>query len=79
VRTKKRSGWKHPLDINRNRRRCEKRQRSASAAVRHALDGLRGREIQLELIEARWMYQARLDRRGPARRPSHGLKSRSAW
>jgi hypothetical protein len=79
MRRKRRSGWKHPLDINRNRRRCEKRRRSASAAVRHALDGLRGHEIQLELIEARRIYQARPERRGPKRRPARGLEPRRAW
>ena len=82
---KKRSGWKHPLDIERNRRRCEKRRRSASAAARHALDSIRGFEIQLELIEARTVYQARpvaarsITRGGPERRPSRGLDSRRAW
>lgn len=50
-RRKRRSGWKHPLDINRNRRRCAKRRRSASARARRTLETLRTRETWLELIE----------------------------
>jgi hypothetical protein len=47
---KKRSGWKHPLDINRNHRRCEKRRRSASVRARRAYAALRELELQVELV-----------------------------
>lgn len=56
-RGKKRSGWKHPLDLNRNRRRCEKRRRSASAVARHAIEEFRAAEAQLELREAADRFQ----------------------
>jgi hypothetical protein len=54
---KKRSGWKHPLDINRNHRRWEKRRRSASACARHALEVVREMEVWQELREGRVMFQ----------------------
>jgi hypothetical protein len=46
---KKRSGWKHPLDVNRNHRRCQKRRRSESVRARRACAALRELELQLEL------------------------------
>jgi hypothetical protein len=55
--TKRRSGWKHPLDIERNRRRCAKRRRSASAYARHALEVVRDLEAQLELRTAQLLFQ----------------------
>lgn len=78
VRRKKRSGWKHPLDLNRNRRRCEKRRRSASAATRYALDTVREAEVRLELREARRELRT-IDRGGPERRPACGLAPGGAW
>jgi hypothetical protein len=80
VRGKKRSGWKHPLDPNRNRRRCDKRRRSASAAARHAVEAILELEARLELIEWRRPYQVagRPARPGPERRPHRGLDPRRA-
>src|SRR4051812_35254674 len=54
---KKRSGWKHPLDINRNRRRWEKRRRSASACARHALEVVRETEVWQELRDGQLVFQ----------------------
>lgn len=77
MRRKKRSGWKHPLDLNRNRRRCTKRRRSASATTRHALETVREAEVRLELREARRGLQT-IDRRGPKWIPARGLTPRAA-
>jgi hypothetical protein len=84
VRRKKRSGWKHPLDLNRNRRRCEKRRRSASARVRHALQAIREFEAHSEVVE--WqLHQGSLVRaelsaqRAPERRPSRRIEPARAW
>jgi hypothetical protein len=44
-RPKRRSGWKHPHDPARNRRRCRKRRRSQSVARRL----LRAMALELEL------------------------------
>jgi hypothetical protein len=71
-RRKKRSGWKHPLDINRNHRRCAKRRRSASAGTRHALQALREAELLVELREARTQVRGPRRRGGLGRRPSRG-------
>ena len=84
MRRKKRSGWKHPLDINRNRRRCEKRRRSASAVARHAVEMMREWEVQLEVIEGRYHYQRpqRRDnagRSGPERGPARRHETSRAW
>ena len=84
LRRKKRSGWKHPLDLERNRRRCEKRRRSASTATRHAVEVIRDFEAQLEVVEGRLRYQGlqrcdRFGRGGPERRSSRGLEPRRAW
>jgi len=78
TRRKRRSGWKHPLDSNRNRRRCVKRRRSASASARHAVIALREAELRLELQHERKRFQS-AGRRGPGRRPSRGLEPRRAW
>jgi hypothetical protein len=47
---KKRSGWCHPLDINRNHRRWDKRRRSANVRARRAYAALHELELQLELV-----------------------------
>jgi hypothetical protein len=85
---KKRSGWKHPLDINRNRRRCAKRRHSANVRARRALQAMQARETVTELIEARVLVAValhpaivagRVDRRLPERRPATRLEPRRAW
>jgi hypothetical protein len=81
VRRKKRSGWKHPLDLNRNRRRCEKRRRSASARARRAIEAIREFEVQLELTEWQLQYQG-ASRQGPfgsELKLGRGLEPRGAW
>src|SRR4051812_29925542 len=51
-RRKRRSGWKHPLDRDRNRRRNLKRRRSAGVAFRQARLALRERDVRNELVDA---------------------------
>jgi hypothetical protein len=77
-RRKKRSGWRHALDLNRNRRRCEKRRRSASACARHALEMAREAEMKSELRESRRQFQV-INRPRSERRPDRGLEPRRAW
>src|SRR5689334_12980636 len=82
TRQKKRSGWKHPLDPNRNGRRCMRRRRSATAQVRRALQALLAAEMMLELEEARRavpLTRCGRPHGGPKRRPARGLESRRAW
>jgi hypothetical protein len=77
---KRRSGWCHPLNINRNTRRCTKRRRSASARARHAVAALVAQETLCELREAREHFSGRrISRGGPTRRPQTRLAPRRAW
>jgi hypothetical protein len=81
-RRKRRSGWCHPLKLNRNTRRFEKSRRSASASARHALEVIQTREGQAELQFARQEYSGRRRRRidtGPERRPRTRIEPRRAW
>jgi hypothetical protein len=87
-RLKKRSGWKHPHDINRNRRRCARRRRSANVRARNTLQGIRAQETLVELLEGRLSVavvppcrsmRGGPERHGPERRPTTRLEPRRPW
>lgn len=82
IRRKRRSGWRHPANVNRNHRRWEKRRRSASSAVRCAAEAIREAETHLDIVDARYSHlgnRGRTPDRRPERRPSRGLEPRRAW
>lgn len=77
---KRRSGWCHPVNINRNTRRCAKRRRSSSARARHAVAAVVAQETLRELREAREHFSGRcISKSGPDRRPHTRLAPRRAW
>jgi hypothetical protein len=48
----KRSGWRHPLKVNRNRKRWRRRSHVVALRCRHYLLSLREREADQEIREA---------------------------